>query len=176
MFRVKELVVQFVRYRISAHEFAPGLKKQIALESTGQMQIRLDSRPVTVSNTFRDGYTRTYFRKVYERAYRLLEDKEKVPNALVDIFVDFLVRDEQFRGWEDHHLAVLNEITDRTSAVCNGVRPESFIPSDDEAVAVPSVSRARLHEDILIAVEQQLLKLASGAGDSLVTVGGPCVE
>jgi radical SAM superfamily enzyme YgiQ (UPF0313 family) len=176
MFRVKELVVQFVRYRKSAQEFAPGLRRQIELESTGQMEVRPDVRPITVPAGFRDGYARTYFRKVYERAYRLLDDREKISDALVDVFVDFLMRDESFQGWQDHHLSVLQEITDRTCAVFNGVRPESFLPTDREDISVPNVARQRLHEDVLMVVEQELMKVALGEGARLAVAGGPCVE
>lgn len=174
--RVKELVVQFIRYRQSAHEFIPGLQRQIELESTGQMQIALDSRPLTVPVGFRDGYARTYFRKVHERVYRLLADKEQISDALVDVFVDFLMRDEEFREWEDHHLPLLYEIVDRTCAVFNGVRPENFVPEVDESIAVPSVARSRLHEDVLMVVEQELMKQAFARTDGLPVVTGPCAD
>jgi hypothetical protein len=176
VFRVQELVVQFVRYRKSAQEFAPGLRRQIQLESTGQMEIRPDVRPIAVPPSFRDGYARTYFRKVYERAYRILDDRQKISDALVDVFADFLMRDEAFQGWQNHHLSVLQEITDRTCAVFNGVRPESFLPTEREDIPVPNVARQRLHEDVLMAVEQELMKAALRKGAQLAVAGGPCVE
>jgi hypothetical protein len=174
-FRVKELVVQFIRYRQSAHEFIPGLQRQIDLESTGKLQIKLDSRPLTIPVKFRDGYARTHFKKVYERVYRILDDREKISDALVDVFVDFLSRDEEFVDWEDHHEPMLREIVDRTCAVFNGVRPENFLPSVSDDIPVPNVARNRLHEDVLMAVEQELSRLVASRQAGLSIVEGPCV-
>ena len=93
--RVKELVIQFIRYRESAHNFLPGLDKQIQLESSGKLKIKLDRRPVIIPQGFREAY-RSIFTDVHRRVYLNISDKDKVPEALVDVFIDFLVHEESF--------------------------------------------------------------------------------
>ena len=76
--RVKELVVQYIRYRKSVYAFLPGLDKQIEIEASGGIEIRLDSRPISIPDGFRGDY-RSIFKDLYQRVYVLLKDRKKIP-------------------------------------------------------------------------------------------------
>jgi radical SAM superfamily enzyme YgiQ (UPF0313 family) len=168
--RVKELVVQFIKYRDSVHEFIPGLDRQIELESTGRVEIKLDNRPVIIPQGFRDSY-RPIFRDIHQRVYLNLEDRKRIPEALVEIFVEFLVHEERFSKLEEHHGVLLNEITDRTCARINGQGLEDYVPIESSDVAVPDALRLRLHDDVLKSVEQELMKLVRKKESAAEIVG-----
>jgi radical SAM superfamily enzyme YgiQ (UPF0313 family) len=172
--RIKELVVQFVRYRFSAYEFMPALRRQIELESSGKLKIGLDLRRLTIPEGFAEGYRRKYFHTVHDYVYRNLEDKSQLCEAMVDVFVDFLTRSERFDGWEEHHLSLLCEIADRTCAMFNGVPPEQFVPVKHDGALVPNSARKRLFEDVLNTVEQELMKLANIGVDGLPILSESC--
>lgn len=164
--RVKELVVQFVRYRESVYDFLPGLERQIELESSGDLAIELDSRPITVPKAFRDVYA-SVFTEVYRRIYLSLTDKGKVPEALVEVFLEFLTREEGFKGLQGHHLLQLNEISDRTCARLNGADPIEPASAEASNVTVPDAMKGHLHDDVLKGVEQELFKVAETKGVKL---------
>ncbi len=164
--RVKELVVQFIRYRASVHDFLPGLERQIWLESSGKLTFALDNRPVTIPQGFRDAY-RSLFPDLHRRVYLSLSDKGKAPQALVEILVEFLVHDEGIRKMEEYHISLLNEIADRTCAGMNGQRHGDYVPADPASTPVPDTKRFRLHDDILKSVEQELIKLAQARTGTL---------
>ncbi len=156
--RVKELVVQFIRYRESVHDFLPGLDRQIELESSGKIKIELDNRPITIPQAFRDVY-RSIFPDVHSRVYLNLIDKSKVPEVLMEIFVDFLVHEEGFKRMEEYHHSLLKKIVDRTCAKVNGQKLEEYMPLDPTNNPVSDARKFFLHDDILKGVEQELFKL-----------------
>jgi radical SAM superfamily enzyme YgiQ (UPF0313 family) len=154
--RVKDLVLQFAIHYKSAHELLPKLYHQIELESSGELTYELDNRPVTVPRGFTDSY-RSIFPEVFSRVCRKLTDKNRAAEAMVEIFVEFLVHEEGFSRMEDHHLLLLNEIVDSTCVRINSQEDEGAVPAD---TPFPDAGKLRLHEDILKSVEQELLKLA----------------
>jgi radical SAM superfamily enzyme YgiQ (UPF0313 family) len=160
MRRVKELVIQHAKYRESLEKLLLQLDRQIELESTGKLVFQLDSRPVPVPSAFHEGYKKA-FDEVHRRVYANLADKGREPEALVEVFVDFLVRwGDDFHQFEPHHFAYLREICDRTCARFNGQPPEEFVPVEAGGAATPDVRGIRLSEDVLKSVEQELIKLA----------------
>lgn len=161
--RVKELVIQFIRYRESVHDFLPGLNRQIELESSGKLIIKLDNRPITISQAFRDAY-RSIFSDIHRRVHLILSDERNVPEVLVDTFVDFLVHEEGLTKLEEHHISLLNEIAERACARFNGQKQEDFVSADSSEKTVPDPLKYHLHEDILKAVEQELLRLVQARG------------
>ncbi|MCK9419586.1 MAG: B12-binding domain-containing radical SAM protein [Nitrospirae bacterium] len=156
--RVKQLVIQFVRYSKSARDLIPKLEKQIELESSGSLIFQLDSRPMTVPKGFREAY-QNIFPDTYRRVYLNLTDKKKVSQALMEVFVEFLVHEEQFSSLEEHHVPLLLEIVDRTCARFNDQKLEDYVPVDSADATVPDSRALRLGEDVLNSVEQELLKL-----------------
>jgi radical SAM superfamily enzyme YgiQ (UPF0313 family) len=156
--RVKELIVQFAAHAKSAHNLIPKMDKNIELEKSGELTFELDNRPITVPQGFRDSY-RSIFPDVYRRVYQNLRDKDKVSQAVVEIFVEFLVKEEGFTQMEEHHRILLGEIIYRTCARMNGQNIEEFTPAEPSDVPVPDVKRLRLGDDIINSVEQELLKL-----------------
>jgi Radical SAM superfamily/Domain of unknown function (DUF4070) len=163
--RVKTVVVQFAKYVKTVEELLPQLDRQIALESNDDFPLVPDDRPITVPTSFRRAYE-SIFPELHRRVYLNLTAKEQVPEALTEVFVDFLVRwGDSFHELEAHHMVQLKEICDRTSARLNGQPPQTFVPRDTADEPVPSPTRIRLGEDVLKSVEQELVKyLAAGAG------------
>lgn len=156
--RVRELVIQFTRYSRSARNLIPQLKQQIDLESSGKLIFDLDSRPITIPQSFRKVY-QLIFPDLHRRVYLSIFNKSKVTEALMEIFVEFLVREEGFQQMEEHHMPLLKEIADRTCARFNGQRLEDFVSMANPDEPVPNVKRIRLGDDVLNCVEQELLKL-----------------
>ena len=156
--RIKEMVIQFVRYAKSAHEFMLKFERQIELESSGQRIFELDKRPVPVSNGFRDTY-KSIFPDIHRRVYLNMDDKSQVPAALVEIFVELLIREEGIAQLEDYHRALLDEIIDKTCMRFSGKPPEDYWPVEASDELVPDAKKLRLDEDVLKSVEQELIKL-----------------
>lgn len=157
--RVKELVIQFIRYRQSVFDFLPGLDRQIELEQSGRVEIKLDSRPVPVSQVFRKDYKKI-FREQYRRVYSLLQERNAIPAVLVEIFVEFLVRIDGYEQFEEYESMLLEEITARTCERFNndtalGGSKTKRNPGIEENPSIP----AGLHEDVLKSVEQELARL-----------------
>jgi radical SAM superfamily enzyme YgiQ (UPF0313 family) len=168
--RVKQLVIQFVRYSNSARNLIPILDSQIELEATGKLTFELDNRPITIPHGFEEAY-KNIFSDVYRRVYLNLNEKEKVPEALMEVFVEFLVHEEAFRELEQYHTALLEEMADRTCARINGQNYEDFIPVESSEAVVPDYKKMRLHDEVIKSVEQELIKLVQEKTESPETVG-----
>jgi radical SAM superfamily enzyme YgiQ (UPF0313 family) len=160
--RVREMIIQFIRYGRSARSLLPKLRKQIELESTGQLTFELDARPVPVTEAFRQAF-RFVFADIHRRIYLNLSDKDLVPKALVEVFMDFLLHEKNCNEVEPHHPDLLAELADRTCALFNGQAPEDFVPAADDGRPVPDPKKARLWDDVCMSVDQELVKLAASA-------------
>lgn len=156
--RVKQLIIQFSKYSESARRLIPRLEEQIELEASGKLSFPLDSRPVTVPRGFRDVY-KSIFPAVYHSISLNLSDKSKLPAALLEVFVEFLVREEGFHEMQEHHYPLLNEIVDRTCARFNGQTFESYVAVYNSSVPKLGIEQIRLGDDVLNSLEQELLKL-----------------
>lgn len=161
--KVKALVIQFVRYSGSARDLIPKIKSQIELERSGALQFELDNRPITIPTAFLKAYS-DLFPGVYRRTYLSLTEKENVSACVMEIFVEFLVHESEFSGIEPYHQELLEDITDRTCARVNGVNFEDFTPIAITAATPPVTWEAKLHEEILKGIEQELIKLIQGDG------------
>jgi hypothetical protein len=159
--RVKELVIQFVKYSKSALDLIPKLERQIELEASGRLTFELDNRPITIPPAFRDAY-KMVFPEIHRRVYLNLSEKNRVPDALVEVFVEFLAHEENLNHLEEHHISLLNEIADRTCVRLSGKSPQEFVPVETSGIPVPNVRKLRLDEDVLKSVEQELINLAQG--------------
>lgn len=153
--RVKELVIQFTMYSQSARRLIPKLERQIELESSGALTFVSDSRPLTIPVSFRKAY-KTLFPDMYRYVYINLTNKSNVPQVLVEIFVEFLVREAAFKKLEDHHKGLLSEIAEAVCARFNERSSQTHESIGSAQVVVPDFERLRLDEDILISVEQEL--------------------
>ena len=156
--RVKSLVIQFVKYSNSARGLLPKIDRQIDLETSGKLTFELDTRPITIPRQFDKTY-REIFPALHRRVYLNLKDKEKVAEGMMEIFVEFFVREEGFTTFQEYHGPLLEEIVDRTCARMNGEQWENFVPVVSLDAPVPDVSKTRLHEEIIKSVEQELIKL-----------------
>jgi hypothetical protein len=162
--RVKRLIVQQAKYLGTLQKFWPQFDQQIALESRPDFQLELDNRAIHLPEGFREAFD-GIFPQVHRRVYLNLTDKSQVPEALTEVFVDFLVRwGEEFKGFEEYHRAFLNEICDRTCAKWNGQPPEAFVAVESADLVEPDVRRRRLGDDILKSVDQEIAKLVKAGG------------
>lgn len=157
--RVKDLVIQFIVHSKSANTLIPKLDQQIEIESSGKLTFEFDNRPISVLQGFRSVY-QSIFPDVHRRVYLNLSDKDRVSEALMEVFVEFLVKESCIEQIEGHHMPLLNEIIDRTCARLNGQRLEDFVPVENPDEPVPNTKRIRLGEDVLNSVEQELLRLS----------------
>lgn len=163
--RVKVIIVQYCRYLTTLAKLYSHLDRQTELERTNAFPLELDARPVPISDGFRDEFNK-FFPQVYSRVYVNLTDPSRVPAALTEVFVDFLVSwGKDFEGFEAHHLVYLNEISDRTCAQFNGQPPQEFVARPVGDTQLPNIKRTRLAEDVLTTVAQELLKLTLPAKD-----------
>jgi radical SAM superfamily enzyme YgiQ (UPF0313 family) len=158
MRRVKQLIVQHGKYLETLAKLLEQIDRQLELELDDNLVLQPDNRAVAVSQNFRDAFNRM-FPPVHRRVYMNLNDKDMVPKALTEVFIDFLVRwGESFKQVEPYHLEFLNEICDRTCASFNGTQPQDFVPATTTDLSIPNVKRTRLADDVLMSVDQELLK------------------
>jgi hypothetical protein len=157
--RMREMLIQFIRYRRSAYNLLPKLRKQIEMEKSGQLTFELDARPVPVTEEFRHAF-RGVFVDVHRRVYLNLKQKDKVPAALVEVFMDFLLHEKGCNKVEPHHPDLLLELADRACAELNGEAPEDFVPVVESDERVPDPRTTRLWDDVTMSVDQELVKLA----------------
>jgi radical SAM superfamily enzyme YgiQ (UPF0313 family) len=157
--RVRALIVQHAKYRESVNTLLFQLDRQIELESSGQLSFERDQSPVPIPMAFREAY-KSIFPEVYNRVYANLKDKNQGLEALVEVFMDFMLRcGAGFTRLEDYHRIFLEEICDRTCAKFNLQPPEEFVPLGAGDQALPAGKRFHIGEDILKSVEQKLFKL-----------------
>jgi hypothetical protein len=117
--RVGGLILQFLARKATWSQ-SHLLEEQIAVESrAGGTVPFIDQRPILIPPAFRHSYD-LLFAEALEKVLDGLQDRSRVPGALVEIFTDFLVRwGISFEGLQEHHRAELHEITARTIAVAN---------------------------------------------------------
>jgi radical SAM superfamily enzyme YgiQ (UPF0313 family) len=160
MRRVKRLIVQHAGYRRTLAKLEEQIARQVELELTPGIEFDLDNRAIPLPHAFREAYNRI-FPDIHRRVWINLADQKRAPEALAEIFVDFLVRwGDSFVRIEPHHVEFLKEICDRTCAQYNGVPPETFVPTESTDLQVPDVKRMRLGDDVLRTVDQELLRFA----------------
>lgn len=161
--RVKRLIVQYAKYRGTLARLLPQLDAQLELEMRPGLTFEPDGRAILIPAAFRQTYDRL-FPEVHRRVYANLADKERVAEALTEVFVDFLVRwGDTFKELEAYHLTFLREIGDRTCAKFNGEPPETFVPVEPADGTVPDVRHLRLGDDVLKSVEQELSRFMRAA-------------
>jgi hypothetical protein len=156
---MRRMIIKHHKIKNLVDEIVIDTDKMIALEATGELSFDRDNRPIAVTPAFRSAF-KDLFGPVYHRVYVNIEDKDQLPEALTEIFMDFLVHlDGKFDKLEPFHFVYLNEVSDRTCAKFNGVPPQDFQPVDADGIAVPDFKKIRLHDDILKNVGQELFTL-----------------
>ena len=153
---MKKLILNHVRHRRIVAEVVSGVEQQIELESSGKIAFNKDNRPLVISDRFRKLINRI-FPEIYRRVKLNVNEKERIPEALREIFFDFLVRwGNDFDEIKRYHVMFLNEICDRTCAKFNAQSPDSvrLIHNSDESVR--DVHIKNLRQDVLTSVEQEL--------------------
>jgi hypothetical protein len=167
------LTVHFFRYFIDA--IAPRFASLIAKERETPPRL-LPDQTVTLPESFRAEY-KSIFPSVYLRLASRLRDKSNLHYGLVTAFSDFVERfHEDYDRLGGERYTQLQRICDRVIAKLNDedpttsswpdappVRPVDGLTGDEEKRAVREVRLARLDEDILAALEQELHRGEEGA-------------
>ena len=157
--RVKELVVQHSMYLQSVVRLLPQLDRQIEIESRGELKLDQDRHPILVTASIRKAYNKV-FPDVMRYVCAHLRDANRLPEALVDVFVDFLVRcGDDLGHLEDFHRSILKEICDRACVKLNG-RAHEVSGADGEDVGSNAATAVRLGDEVLKSVERELVKLS----------------
>jgi radical SAM superfamily enzyme YgiQ (UPF0313 family) len=153
---VKKLILNHVRHRRIVAEVISGVAQQIELESSGKIAFNKDNRPLVISDRFRKLINRI-FPEIYRRANLNINEKERIPEVLREIFIDFLVRwGDDFDEIKRHHVMFLNEICDRTCAKFNAQLPDNVRPIHNSDESFKDVHIKNLRHDVLTSVEQEL--------------------
>jgi len=157
---VRSLIVQHSDYLRTLDKLLPQIDRQIELESSGQLVLEPDKSPIHIPPSFRRSFNDMFLR-AYQRMAVNLEDQSNLPEALSEVFFDFLMRfGQDFRELETYHQLVIDEICDRVCAKFNGQPPEEFLPNEVSDAHGPNVKRVGLADDIINTVEQMLIKQA----------------
>jgi radical SAM superfamily enzyme YgiQ (UPF0313 family) len=141
------------------------IDKQIRIEAEGA-KLQREGTVFFVPDGFKKPY-RAVFPELYERVYRGLSDKSRVPGALAEATYDFLTRwGPSFDEFADHHRTFLDELCDRSVAKENA---ESHVSGDDRLEAPPlrggtesasereaAMRLRQLADEVLRVVEQDL--------------------
>jgi hypothetical protein len=100
------------------------------------------------------------FPELYARLYQHLPEKARVPEALRDVLVGFLVRwGETFQQLEPQHRAFLFELCDRTAAKFGGQPAPA--PAEDLGKLLSEVRKNRLLDAVLKDVRDELTRMGA---------------
>jgi radical SAM superfamily enzyme YgiQ (UPF0313 family) len=160
MKRAKDLMVQFAKYHQTIQQLIGELDVNIEREMAGDMILEPDNRAAPLPVRFKEELNRV-LPHVHRRVYLNLEDRSQAPDAIAEVFVEFLLRmGEGFEKFEEYHYTLLDELCDRHCAKYNNVPAVYFVPLSDEemkaATGVPDVKRVRLVDDIYKCVFEKL--------------------
>ncbi len=166
MRRVRDLVIQHDKYYKTVQEQIRVADRNIAREEVGELIVEPEKRFVALPVTFKKELARV-LPKVHHRVYVNIDDESQIPQALTDIFLEFLLWiGEDFEQFEEQHYTLLDELCDRNVAKYNGVPAVHFTPvSIDVTVAaadVPNIKKSRLQDDIYKNVFVKLNEHFSG--------------
>ncbi|MBI4483065.1 MAG: DUF4070 domain-containing protein [Acidobacteria bacterium] len=137
---------------LEAHQAA--LRTQIDREK--QQELRVAAGNMLIPEAFRKSY-KEIFPEVYERLSNGLLNGSRLNDALVEVFGDFLVRwGPSLTRLEESHRAFLLEICARTIAKENAQSAGLISPMRQAPAVARDLRIARLPEEILRSVEQDL--------------------
>ncbi|KKL02207.1 hypothetical protein LCGC14_2626630, partial [marine sediment metagenome] len=118
--RARDLIVQHARYYETIQGILAGLESNIAGEQSGQIILERFTRAAPLPLSFKEELNRI-LPAVHRRVFVNLDDPSRAAEVLTDVFVEFLHRlGDAFERFEDHHIALLDELCDRNCAKYNG--------------------------------------------------------
>lgn len=159
--KVRSFTGSLALYRRTLEPMLEAIEKQADMEENGEIKIEMDSVLIDVPALFRENYKKNIFPKAYHRAYLNLEDKSKLDQVLMEVFMDFLINSAgSLEDFTEYHIEKILQIVDRTCAKANGILPEEFVvnESTDEEVEKPLLF---FGDEILKSVGQELVMIAT---------------
>jgi radical SAM superfamily enzyme YgiQ (UPF0313 family) len=165
--KVVGLVLQHLGAAEMSVHLQAALDKQIAMENAiPSYEPYIDRRPILIPDGFEAGY-KTVFPSLYQKVVDHLADQSQLPEALIEVFTDFLTRwGEGFTHMEDHHIVALNEIADRTIAQRNEEQATSRVVRFGEGVYDAKQLMNQLRIEVLKSVERDLREHYGSSGPS----------
>jgi hypothetical protein len=164
---VDALLAQLYWYRIRTYHTEDELKAALAAEKAGDLVP--DTTAILLPSAFTGAFRKHLFAFVYARLFRHLPDRQMIPDAASEIFVDFIMRvrdepgtaaDGAFAG--PRYEEFLRVLCDRTVARVTGRAPESVISTEEaEPVLMKGVKKTGLYDAVLKEVGDRLSRLSA---------------
>ncbi|APR88153.1 hypothetical protein A7982_13502 [Minicystis rosea] len=155
--RVVWFLVQSEWLRRYSARFFVGFDRLRELERSGDLVV--DTTPILIPPSFGPAMT-GLFPEIFTRLARSLPDEERIPIAMKDAFVDFIVRwGSSFRDLMPEHRAYLLELCDR-AVTKHGGRPGSA-PREDEMDLLRDARRRRLLDAVLKDVRDEIATMTA---------------
>jgi len=157
---IRIILRQFGYVYINQHEFREVLQKQINLERSGELKLEIEQSEVIIPESFKEPYEEI-FPEVYKEVFRGLKNKIQTGETLIEIFTEFFKSRKSAGGFfsvEDR--SDLMELAKRTATKKNNVSKISISISSEELM--PNSNKTRMSDEILKAVEQELLSAETG--------------
>ncbi|UCF83501.1 MAG: DUF4070 domain-containing protein, partial [Desulfobacteraceae bacterium] len=162
--QVARMILRQLGYT-NTKELRDVVQKQIDLEQSGAVKLEIEQIENVVPENFMVPYEEI-FPEINKEVFEGLKDKTRSGETLIEIFTNFLKQWEPAsESFSDEHRSYLMELTRRTVAEKNGPNGGrmSNASSAFTNMSVLDLKRARLSEDILRAVEQEL-QMGGGEG------------
>jgi hypothetical protein len=146
---------QFGYAYTNTHKFREVVQQQIDLEASGKIQLELSKYEPPVPESFRQPY-KDIFPELYQKVYRELKDKGSTEEVMVNVFTEFLQHSEtNADSASGDYKNDLMKLTDQALLQKRGHSIDSDPPPSEEAM--PNLKRSHISDEILKAVEQELL-------------------
>ncbi len=152
------------------------IQRQIDQTNSGELKLDRDKSAGMIPKGFKTAL-RDVMPQVYGRLEGELNNKTVIPEAIVDVFKDFLIRwSAHFERFEDYHEAYLGELCDRHIERWNGNGNGSTNGNGHgKVVTGKEVQSSKFITAMLVAVEQDLrgeVRTDKGVADVPLTVEG----
>ena len=117
---VLRLICQQYLEAVRLPDVLEAIERQIRCETAEGFQLQREQVNLLVPDGFKEPY-KAIFPEMYERMWRCLADKTRIPDALIEVIYEFLIRwGVSFLELEDHHRTFLYELCERTIVRENG--------------------------------------------------------
>ncbi|APR78046.1 Hypothetical protein A7982_03393 [Minicystis rosea] len=137
--------------------FFIGYERLLELEKTGDLVA--DTRPLLLPPSFGPAMT-GMFPEIFTRLARSLSHEQQIPEAMKEVFVDFIVRwGSTFQKLEPEHRAYLLELCDRAAAKLGGRLGSA--PREGEMDLLRDARRRRLLDAVLKDVRDEIATMTA---------------
>jgi radical SAM superfamily enzyme YgiQ (UPF0313 family) len=145
----------------NTHKLSEVVQRQIDLERSGKLQLDLASYEPPVPEDFKKPYE-DIFPQLYQKVYQELKDQAQTEEALVHITTEFLSHwTPDSSSLSGDQKGFLMDLTDQALSDKRKTLVDRHSASNEGGL--PNFRRTRMSDEILKAVEQELLMAGQGA-------------